>query len=305
VPSGILGGELRRKSVRVMDGSGLGSDMDRPCKVGRRLRVPRSVSVSRVLCFSSMEESPERFFRKMTSKRQPIKNAPKKIPGMKPAANELLENFDAEVPRGVLSVAVLGAAVGAGVKLALCGDVVVVGALLDNAPAVDEPGAADASAVAATGVVLARHCPFPLQEYPIGQQPLPQEPKATVGSARSWLPMFVVAFCKLLSQLTVLISPQSLPTGQHKMARPGEVVLSARHDVLAGQLKSDGKAGPHEVTSESRPLVVMRLAATAGLSNGSKWAGIHRTRAAAELIMYAIAVNDVMRVPAIVSRLMI
>lgn len=86
---------MRKKSVRwPTDGSIVGSDIDRPCAVGRRLRVPKSVSVSLGLCFSLMYESDDLcFLRKRHRSRQAANSAPSRMPGTKPAANEAPENL--------------------------------------------------------------------------------------------------------------------------------------------------------------------------------------------------------------------
>ena len=83
------------KSVRwSADGSAVGSEMERPCIVGRRLKVPRSVSVSRRPDFSLVYESAELVcLRRRSSMRHAARNAPSAMPGMNPAAKEAPENF--------------------------------------------------------------------------------------------------------------------------------------------------------------------------------------------------------------------
>lgn len=89
-------GELRRKSVRVTamaEGSTVGSDMERPCIIGRPIWGPRSVRVSRDFSasgdfdrFLERESFDLRVQQKMSSA---ATMTPMAMPGMKPAAKDL------------------------------------------------------------------------------------------------------------------------------------------------------------------------------------------------------------------------
>ncbi len=84
--SAVLGGELRRKSVRVPYlGSTVGSEIERPCVLGRS--VPRSVSVSRF--FSTYVSGSLCFLFKHRKTSRAARIIPIAMPGMKPAANDL------------------------------------------------------------------------------------------------------------------------------------------------------------------------------------------------------------------------
>ena len=75
--------------------------------------MPKSVNVSRGLSrFSSVYETEVlRFLRKSIRSKQAVRNAPRKIPGTKPAANDAPENFEPEpvpIPFGSVTLAAVG-----------------------------------------------------------------------------------------------------------------------------------------------------------------------------------------------------
>lgn len=120
--------------------------MERPCIVGRRLRVVRSVSVSRECCFSlSMYVADDLRFLRKKMRRQAAMMAPSKIPGTKPAAKEPPEKWCEESLLGTPSGAEAFALEGDGlVRLVI----VAAAAVLVVDPVVPEPadGALDGDA---------------------------------------------------------------------------------------------------------------------------------------------------------------
>jgi len=157
VPSGTRGGVVRRKSVRPpASGCVMGSDMDLPCKVGRRLSVARSVSVSRGLCFSFTYDSLDRALRASSQKRSPAIIAPRNIPVINPIAKEEPENLECDPEPTPAASPAASVVVG---ELPLLADVVGGTLAPGEVDEATELAGVPTIAAAGTGADAAAHCP--------------------------------------------------------------------------------------------------------------------------------------------------